>query len=59
MEQARKTDPRLLESLVCPLTKTALQYDAQKQELVSTAAGIAYPVRDGIPVMLVDQAQKI
>ncbi len=52
-------DPKLLELLVCPLTKTALRYDAQKQELVSDKASLAFPIRDGIPVMLVEEARKI
>ena len=51
---ASRTDPRLLEMLVCPLTKTALVYDAERQELVSRAARLAYPIRDGIPIMLPD-----
>lgn len=52
-------DPKLLEILVCPLTKVPLRYDADKQELVSDQAGLAYPIRDGIPIMLVDEARKI
>ncbi len=51
------TDPRLLEILVCPITKTRLSYDAGKQELVSKAAGLAYPIRDGIPIMLSEEAR--
>lgn len=50
---------RLLEVLVCPLTKGHLEYDAQRSELISRGAGLAYPVRDGIPVMLVEQARKL
>ena len=46
------TDPKLLEILVCPLTKTVLHYDRERQELVSKAAGLAYPIRDGLPIML-------
>ena len=46
---ADSVDPKLLEILVCPLTKTPLEYDAQKQELISRAAKLAYPIRDGIP----------
>ncbi len=53
----RKTDPRLLELLVCPVTKTRLEYDAEHQELISRAAGLAYPIRDGIPIMLPDEAR--
>jgi uncharacterized protein YbaR (Trm112 family) len=52
-------DRRLLEILVCPLTKTSLDYDAQRQELISRAAGLAYPIRDGIPIMLPDEARKL
>lgn len=52
-------DAKLLEILVCPLTKGALEYDREKQELVSKNAGLAYPVRDGIPIMLVDEARKL
>ena len=54
-----RTDPRLLELLVCPVTKTRLQYDAAAQELISKAAGLAYPIRDGIPIMLPDEAREI
>lgn len=50
-------DPKLLEILVCPLTHTLLRYDQQKQELVSDQARLAYPVRDGIPIMLPDEAR--
>ena len=52
-------DPRLLEALVCPLTKVPLRYDREKQELISTQAKLAYPIRDGIPIMLVDEARKL
>lgn len=52
-------DPKLLEILVCPLTKSPLRYDAKAQELISDQAGLAYPIRDGIPVMLVDEARRI
>lgn len=52
-------DPKLLEILVCPLTKVPLRYDAAKQELISDQAGLAYPIRDGIPVMLVEEARKL
>jgi uncharacterized protein YbaR (Trm112 family) len=52
-------DPRLLEILVCPLTKTTLEYDPQRQELVSRAAKLAYPIRDGIPIMLPDEARPL
>ncbi len=52
-----RIDPRLLEILVCPVTKTTLEYDAGRQELVSKAAKLAYPIRDGIPIMLPDEAR--
>ena len=51
--------PELLEILVCPLTKTRLRYDEAAQELVSDAAGLAYPIRDGVPIMLVEEAREI
>jgi len=53
------TDPRLLELLVCPRTRTTLEYDAERQELVSRAARLAYPIRDGIPVMLEEEARQL
>jgi uncharacterized protein len=56
---AGKVDPRLLEILVCPLTKTTLEYDAEAQELISRAAKLAYPIRDGIPIMLPDEARPL
>ena len=52
-------DPKLLELLVCPLTKSVLRYDAKTQELISSAARLAYPIRDGIPIMLPDEARQI
>jgi uncharacterized protein YbaR (Trm112 family) len=52
-------DPKLLEILVCPLTKGPLTYDRDAQELVSEKAQLAYPIRDGIPIMLVDEARQI
>ena len=52
-------DPKLLEILVCPLTKSTLEYDAEKQELISRAAKLAYPIRDGIPIMLPDEARPL
>ncbi|HKK28835.1 MAG TPA: Trm112 family protein [Alphaproteobacteria bacterium] len=52
-------DPRLLEILVCPVTKTRLTYDRERQELVSEAAKLAYPIHDGIPIMLVDEARRL
>ena len=56
---AGRIDPKLLEILVCPLTKTTLEYDAERQELVSRAARLAYPIRDGIPIMLPDEARAL
>jgi len=55
----RRIDPKLLEILVCPLSKQPLRYDAERQELVSERAGLAYPIRDGIPIMLVDEARQL
>ncbi|MGI9386241.1 MAG: Trm112 family protein [Methyloligellaceae bacterium] len=52
-------DPRLLEVLVCPVTKTSLDYDRAAQELISRAAGLAYPIRDGIPIMLPEEARQL
>ncbi len=52
-------DRRMLEALVCPLTQATLEYDADRQELVSRPAGLAYPIRDGIPIMLPDEARKL
>jgi uncharacterized protein YbaR (Trm112 family) len=52
-------DAKLLEILVCPLTKTTLQYDAGAQELISKAAGLAYPIRDGVPLLTVDDARRL
>jgi uncharacterized protein YbaR (Trm112 family) len=57
--QKGRIDPKLLELLVCPLTKTTLEYDAERQELVSRAARLAYPIRDGIPIMLPDEARTL
>jgi uncharacterized protein len=56
---AFSVDPKLLEILVCPLTKGTLIYDREKQELISRGAGLAYPIRDGIPIMLVDEARQL
>jgi len=56
---ADSIDPKLLEILVCPLTKSALEYDAARQELVSRAARLAYPIRDGIPIMLPEEARRL
>ena len=52
-------DPKLLEILVCPLTKTTLEYDAAAQELISRTAKLAYPIRDGIPIMLPEEARRL
>ena len=56
---SNEVDPKLLEILVCPLTKSPLRYDAKAQELISDQAKLAYPIRDGIPVMLVDEARAL
>ena len=56
---AARIDPKLLEILVCPLTKGPLRYDRERQELISEQAGLAYPIRDGIPIMLVDEAREL
>jgi uncharacterized protein len=55
----RRIDPKLLEILVCPLTKRPLRYDPERQELVSEQARLAYPIRDGIPIMLADEARAL
>jgi uncharacterized protein YbaR (Trm112 family) len=52
-------DRKMLEALVCPVTKGRLSYDARRQELISKAAHLAFPIRDGIPIMLVDQARDV
>ena len=52
-------DPRLLEILVCPVTRSPLRYDRERQELISASARLAYPIRDGVPVMLVDEARTL
>ena len=52
-------DPKLLEILVCPVTHGPLRFDAERGELVSERAGLAYPIRDGIPIMLVEEARKL
>jgi len=58
-DKALEVDPKLLEILVCPLTKDTLVYDKQAQELISRGAGLAYPIRDGIPIMLPDEAREL
>ena len=57
--QPTRIDRRLLEILVCPLTKTTLEYDSARQELISRGARLAYPIRDGIPIMLPDEARRL
>lgn len=56
---ATEVDPKLLEILVCPVTKGTLRFDRDAQELISDKAGLAYPIRDGIPIMLADEAREI
>jgi uncharacterized protein YbaR (Trm112 family) len=56
---ATEVDPRLLEILVCPITKTTLEYDRARNELISHKAGLAFPIRDGIPIMLPDEARRL
>ena len=58
-EGGRQIDPELLEILVCPISRGPLLYDAEAQELISETAGLAYPIRNGIPVMLVEEARKL
>ena len=57
--EATRVDPKLLELLVCPLTKGTLEYDAGRQELISRSAKLAYPIRDGIPIMLPEEARPL
>ena len=54
-----ETDPKLLEILICPVTRTTLHYDRERQELVSRAAGLAFPIRGGVPVMLPGEAREL
>lgn len=58
-DETQGIDPKLLELLVCPLTKTQLTYDAKAQELISRAAGLAYPIRNGVPLMIEDAARRL
>lgn len=58
-ESRPATDPKMLEALICPVTHATLSYDAERQELVSKGAGLAFPIRNGIPVMLVDEARTL
>ena len=55
----RSVDPKLLEILVCPVTKTTLEYDRERQELISRAARLAFPIRDGIPILLEEEARRL
>lgn len=55
----REIDPKLLEILACPVTKSTLVYDAEAQELISEKAGLAFPIRDGVPIMLVEEAREL
>ena len=55
----RSVDPKLLEILVCPVTKTTLEYDRERQELISHAARLAFPIRDGIPILLEEEARRL
>ncbi|MDG2286281.1 MAG: Trm112 family protein [Alphaproteobacteria bacterium] len=59
MSGDREVDPKLLEILVCPLTKTPLRYDRSARELISDQAGLAFPIRNGVPIMLVDDARTL
>jgi len=59
MNDTTKVDPKLLEILVCPVTKGSLEYNEAAQELISKQAGLAYPIRDGIPIMLADEAREL
>ena len=54
-----RVDPRLLEILVCPVTRSTLSYDPVRQELISRAAKLAYPIRDGVPIMLPEEARRL
>ena len=58
-KSSHQVDPKLLEILVCPVTKTTLEYDKENQELISRKAKLAYPIRDGIPIMLKEEARPI
>ena len=59
MPSSNEVDPKLLEVLVCPVTKGPLDYDRKAQELISKKAGLAFPIRDGIPIMLADEARSL
>ncbi|MBL4540776.1 MAG: Trm112 family protein [Rhodobacteraceae bacterium] len=57
--RAARAERHMLEALICPVTHAVLRYDADAQELISPSAGLAYPIRDGIPIMLVDEAREL
>ena len=59
VEHRTDIDPKLLEALICPMSRTPLRYDRKAQELISGRAGLAYPIRDGVPIMLPDEARKL
>jgi uncharacterized protein len=59
LTEPTRIDPRLLEILVCPVTRATLEYDSKRQELISRAAKLAYPIRDGIPIMLPEEARAL
>jgi len=59
MQKEPSLNPKLFEMLVCPVTKGPLRYDSKKQELISTQAKLAYPIRDGVPIMLEDEARSL
>ncbi|MGE3142431.1 MAG: Trm112 family protein [Hyphomonadaceae bacterium] len=59
MNTVREIDPKLLEVLVCPQSRGPLRFDAEKQELVSDGARLAYPVRDGVPILIIDEAREL
>lgn len=59
MTKTIKASPKLLETLVCPVTRETLSYDDEAQELISEKAGLAFPIRDGIPILLVDEAREL
>jgi uncharacterized protein YbaR (Trm112 family) len=59
MSASPALDPKLLAMLVCPMTRTPLRLDAERQELVSDLAGLAYPIRDGVPILLIEEAREI
>lgn len=59
MTDAPTLDPKLLEILICPVSRTTLDYDRAAQELISREAGLAYPIRDGVPIMLPDEARRL